>query len=220
METTLLATKLFIPPVRPGLVSRTRLLQKLNETLSRSLALISAPAGFGKTTLLAQWIHSAQPPIPTGWLSLEETENDPARFWDYFIAAVKSVHPTAGDESLPLLHSSQPVPIESTLTLLINDLATVSGDLVLVLDDYHFIQSPAVLRGLTFFLEHMPPQVHVVIATRTDPSLPLAGLRGRGALHEIRAADLRFSAEEAAALLTGADAPVLSGEQLRSWLLR
>ena len=208
MATTLLATKLFIPPVAPNLVLRPRLMQRLLGVLNSRLVLVSAPAGFGKTTLLSQWSHSCH--IPITWLSLEEAENDPVRFWDYLIAALRKIAPTIGETTLAQLHSSQPVHIESTLTTLINDIATISGDLILVLDDYHFIQSEAVHKGVTFLLEHLPTKMHIVIATREDPPLPLARFRGKGMLLDIRVDDLRFTPDEVIALLAGMGGPILS----------
>ena len=216
METTLLATKLFIPPAAPGLVARPRLLEKLKAALTSRLVLISAPAGFGKTTILSQWIHQAKPPIPTAWLSLAETENDPTRFWEYFIAAVRTIRPAVGETAVSLLQASQPVPIESALTDLVNDLTTVQNDFVLVLDDYHFIQSLPVHRGLTFLVEHIPPRMHLVISTRADPPLPLPHLRGRGLMLEIGADDLRFTLAEATGLLRTLLEPELPLEDLRA----
>ena len=208
METSLLATKLFIPPVAPGMVSRPRLLERLQGVLNSRLTLVSAPAGFGKTTLLGQWI--ADGGIPTAWLSVEDSENDPARFWEYFISAIRTIHPAIGENLLPLLLSAQPPPIESVLTSLINEISTLKDSIVIVLDDYHSIQSEAVHKGLTFFLEHIPANMHVLIGTRVDPPLPLARFRGKGTLMEIGVDDLRFSREETASLLTGLGAPVMS----------
>ncbi len=199
--TPFLATKLFIPPVTPGLVARPRLLQKLSGAFSTRLVLVSAPAGFGKTTVISEWIHSSRPPMPTAWLSLEDAENDPVRFWDYFTAALRTIHPSVGETFLSLQHSSEPVPVESALTTMINDLSAVLRDFVLVLDDYHFIGSPPVHRGVNFLLEHMPPAMHLVIATRADPPLALPHLRGRGLMLEIGADDPRFTLEEATGLL-------------------
>jgi len=148
---------------------------------------VSAPAGFGKTTFLSEWARQVKPPMRVAWLSLEEGENDPARFWDYLIAALRMIQPNIGEGILPFLHSQQPLPVNSMLTLLINDLTAISEDFFLVLDDCHFIQSPPVHDGLTFLLEHMPPRMHLVIATRTDPPLPVAHFRGKGTMIEIRA---------------------------------
>ena len=216
MDTTLLATKLFVPPVRPGTVPRARLVAKLKAALSSSLILVSAPAGFGKTTLLTAWIHTSEPPVPTAWLSLEESENDPVSFWEYFIATLRTLHPGAGEASLRLLRSSQPAPIEATLSLLINDITAIGGDRILVLDDYHFIRASAVHRGVEFFLDHMPPGMHMVIATRADPPLPLPHFRGKGMISEIRTDDLRLTLEEAADLLSTLGAPALPVEAIKA----
>jgi LuxR family maltose regulon positive regulatory protein len=216
VETTLLATKLFIPQVRRGTVPRPRLVEKLETALSNSLTLVSAPAGFGKTTLIGEWIHGSRPPIPTAWLSLEESENDPVSFWEYFVAALRTLHPAVGESSLRLLRSSQPAPIESAVSLLINDIAAISDDRVFVLDDYHFIRTPAVHRGVEFLVDHMPPRMHLVIATRADPPLPLPRFRGKGVISEIRTGDLRLTLEEAAELLSTLGAPAVSAESLKA----
>ena len=166
---TLLATKIFIPLLRPGLVSRPRLLERLQVGLQNNLVLVSAPPGFGKTTLLSQWVNSARPSFSTAWVSLGEEENDPLRFWDYFVAAIRTVLPDVGETALSWLHSQQSIPIQSVLTLLINDLARISRDLILVLEDYHFIQYQPIHNGVAFLLDHMPARMHLVIATRVDP---------------------------------------------------
>jgi LuxR family transcriptional regulator, maltose regulon positive regulatory protein len=214
--TTLLTTKLFIPPVRPGIVPRPRLVEKLNAAMSNNFILISAPAGFGKTTLLSEWIHSNHPPIPIAWLSLEESENDPSSFWQYFIGALRTMNSSVGESSLRLLQSSQPSPIQATLSLLINDIAAISGDRFLVLDDYHFIQNATVHHGLEYFIDHMPPGMHLVIATRADPPLPLPHFRGKGIMSEIRTDDLRLTLEEATDLLSTLGAPVLPAEGIKA----
>jgi len=216
VETTLLSTKLFIPQVRRGTVPRPRLVEKLKTALSSSLTLISAPAGFGKTTVISEWIHGSRPPIPTAWLSVEESENDPVSFWEYFIAALRTLHPGAGETSLRLLRSSQPVPIQTTLSLLINDIAAIGGDRILVLDDYHFIRATTVHRGVEFFVDHMPPGIHLVIATRVDPPLPLPRFRGKGVISEIRTDDLRLTLEEATDLLSILGAPHLPAEGIKA----
>jgi LuxR family maltose regulon positive regulatory protein len=169
--------------------------------------LVSAPAGFGKTTLLTEWL-AAGPAGPGGerlaaWLSLDRGDNDPASFWAYVIAALRTVASEVGEGALALLDAPQPAPIEVVLTTLLNDLGAVAGEIVLVLDDYHVIEGREVQGGMAFLLDHLPPGLHVVIASRADPVLPLARLRARGELAEIRAAQLRFTAEEAAAYLTG-----------------
>jgi LuxR family transcriptional regulator, maltose regulon positive regulatory protein len=198
MATTILATKLYVPPPRPKVVLRPRLIERLNEGLSTGskLTLISASAGFGKTTLLSDWIVGCS--MPAAWLSLDEGDNDPIRFLAYVVAALQTVVPNIGAGVLAVLQSPQPPPTESILTALLNEIATVSDKFVLVIDDYHVVNAKPVDEAVAFLLEHMPPQMHLVIATREDPSLPLARLRARGQLTELRAADLRFTPFEAA----------------------
>ena len=217
METTLLTTKLFIPPARPGLVARPRLMERLQSALSCSLVLISAPAGSGKTTLVSDWVRRVKEQCPTAWVSLDEGDNDPVRFWDYFIAALQKLRPTIGETALSLLLSPQPTyPIEAVLTALINDLSSISDDLALVLDDYHLIKSEDIHTGITFLLDHLPPKMHLVIATRTDPPLALAHFRGRGTMLEIGADDLRFTLDEAINLLREILGPALSSEDIEA----
>ncbi|MEC4687867.1 MAG: LuxR C-terminal-related transcriptional regulator, partial [Nitrospirota bacterium] len=198
----LLETKLYIPKWRPGLVSRPRLIERLNQGIERKLTLISAPAGSGKTTLLAEWL-AATPASerPAAWFSLDQSDNDPALFWSYFITALQKIQSEVGERALSLLHSPQPPPIESVLTTLINEITAVSHDFVLVLDDYHVIDAQPVHSAVAFLLDHLPPQMHLVIASRSDPPLPLARLRARGESTELRASDLRFTPDEAAAFL-------------------
>jgi len=205
VPTALLETKLYVPRSRRGLVLRPRLIERLDRGTASKLMLVSAPAGFGKTTLLAEWL-AAGPAVSTdersaAWLSLDEADNDPARFWTYLIAALRTVAPGVGEGALELLHAPQPPPIESVLTTLLNDLGAITGDIVLVLDDYHVIDAPEVQDGVAFLLDHLPARLHVVIASRADPALPLARLRARGELVETRAAELRFTPDEAAAYL-------------------
>jgi LuxR family maltose regulon positive regulatory protein len=198
----LLETKLYVPKSRPGLVPRPRLIERLDRGTASKLALVSAPAGFGKTTLLADWLATDE--RPAAWLSLDRSDNDPASFWAHVVSALQSVSPKVGESTLALLQESQPPPIEHVLTPLLNDVGAIPRDIVLVLDDYHVIDAREVHEGLAFLLDHVPPKLHLVIAGRADPALPLAKLRARGELVEIRAADLRFTTEEAAAYLTGA----------------
>jgi LuxR family maltose regulon positive regulatory protein len=195
----LLTTKLFIPQPRPDLVSRLRLIKQLNEGLHCKLTLISAPAGFGKTTLVSEWISNCGRPV--AWLSLDVGDNDLSRFLAYFIAALQTVAVNIGAGVLGALQSPQPPPAESILTTLLNEITAVPDNFLLVLDDYHVIDSKPVDQALTFLVEHLPPQMHLVIATREDPHLPLARLRARDQLTELRAADLRFSPSEAAEFL-------------------
>jgi LuxR family maltose regulon positive regulatory protein len=181
------------------------LIERLNAGLHRKLTLVSAPAGFGKTTLLSEWAHhgrgkpGACPPV--AWVSLDRGDSDPARFWAYFIAALQTVRADVGKAILAAFQSPQPPPIEAVLTALINEITAVSDDFALVLDDYHLIEAQPIHSALAFLLDHLPPQMHLVIAGRADPPLPLARLRGRGQLTELREDDLRFTLDEAAAFL-------------------
>jgi LuxR family transcriptional regulator, maltose regulon positive regulatory protein len=201
----ILATKLYIPPPPPKVVLRARLIERLNEGLSAGrtpgLTLISAPAGFGKTTLVSEWVAGCG--RPAAWLSLDEGDSDPTRFLTYLVAALRTAAPKLGEGVLEVLHASQsqPPPTESILTALLNEITTLPGNLILVLDDYHVIDSRPVDDALTFLVEHLPPQMHLVITTREDPALPIPRLRARSQLIELRAADLRFTPFEAAEFL-------------------
>ncbi|HEY7014920.1 MAG TPA: LuxR C-terminal-related transcriptional regulator [Streptosporangiaceae bacterium] len=197
----LLATKLHMPRPRPDLVPRPRLAERLDEGLARGLMLVCAPAGYGKTVLLADWARRG--PQPVAWLSLDAGDNDPARFWRHGVAALDRSRPGLAERVGPLFGPPAPASYEGLVTALINELAAGSDadQVLLVLDDYHLIDSQAVHTSLGFLLEHRPPGLHVVLASRSDPPLALARLRGRGQLTELRAADLRFTADEAAALL-------------------
>jgi LuxR family maltose regulon positive regulatory protein len=213
MTTPLLATKLFIPPPRPNLVLRPRLIERLDEGRYRKLALISAPAGFGKTTLVSGWLAGGE--RPAAWLSLDEGDSDPARFLTYLVAALQTLATGIGASALAALQSPQPPPSDMVLTAMLNGIATsISDHFVLVLDDYHLVDAKPVDAALTYLLEHLPSQMHLVIATREDPRLPLARLRGRGHLTELRAADLRFTAPEAAEFLNQAMGLDLSAEDV------
>jgi LuxR family maltose regulon positive regulatory protein len=212
MSIPLLATKLHIPPLRPDFVPRRRLLDRLEAGLRRKLILISAPAGFGKTTLLSEWHTSPQgQALSLTWVLLDEQDNDPNRFWSYVLAALETVRPGTSESAGRLLQTL-PAPsaatgdrsrsLQNVLTALVNDLVDEqAGDgsappLVLVLDDYHSIHTPAIHDSLAFFLDYMPPATHVVILSRADPPLPLARLRARDQLLELRVTDLRFTADE------------------------
>ncbi len=181
METSLLATKLTIPPLRIPFVPRPRLVERLRECLNYNLVLISASAGFGKTTLLSDWAGH-DPGMPIAWLSLEEADNDPVRFWDYVLGSLKTLQPAFGESTSAMLHSGQPLPVPSLLTVLINEVAALRSPLVLVLDDYHLVTAKPVHDGIAYLIEHMPSLMHVMIATRADPPLPLAHFRGKGVL--------------------------------------
>ncbi|MBA2713960.1 MAG: LuxR family transcriptional regulator, partial [Rubrobacteraceae bacterium] len=212
MSTSILATKLYIPPPRPQAVLRRRLIEQLNEGLHRKLTLVCAPAGFGKTTLISEWLAGCE--RPAAWLSLEEGDSDPARFLSYLVAAFQTIAANVGEGVLGALRSPQPPPTEAVLTVLLNDITAFEDDSVLVLDDYHAVDARAVDDVLTFLLEHQPPRMHLVIATREDPNLPLARLRAGGQLTELRASDLRFTPSEAAGFLEGAMGLDLSAEDI------
>jgi len=214
MPEILLRTKLSVPPLRASLVLRPHLIERLDQwqQLGHKLTLISAPAGFGKTTLICEWVGNlrldtakeSQSNNRCAWLSLDEGDNDPTRFLVYFVTALKQIEgieTTFGDSTLSMLRSPQPPLTNVILASLINEVTDIPDRIVLVLDDYHSIESASVDDALTFLLEHLPPQMHLIIATRDDPNLQISRLRGRGQLTELRAADLRFSASEAAEFL-------------------
>jgi LuxR family maltose regulon positive regulatory protein len=254
MAMPLLQTKLYVPPVRPELVPRPRLIEQLNAGLHRKLTLVSAPAGFGKTTLLSEWVADFRLPIAdfglrstenlpparvdtiqnpksktqnprVAWVSLDEGDNDPSRFWAYFIAALQTIEARVGESVLSAFQAPQPPPAapasrseaertQSVLATLINEMAAVPHRLALVLDDYHVIQAQPIHDALEFLLGHLPGNMHLVIATRSDPPLHLARLRGRGQLTELRQADLRFTPDEAAAFLNQATGLNLTTQQI------
>ncbi len=197
----LLATKLHMPGSRAGLVPRPRLTERLDEGLERGLVLVCAPAGYGKTVLLADWARRSQ--YPAGWLSLDAGDNDPARFWRHTLGALDRARPGVADRMGPLLGPPAPASFEPLVSALINELAGPSDDreLLLVLDDYHMIGSQEVHASIDFLLDHRPDTLQLIVASRSDPPLALARLRARGQLAEVRAAELRFTAGEAAALL-------------------
>jgi LuxR family transcriptional regulator, maltose regulon positive regulatory protein len=195
----ILTTKLYIPKPRSNLVSRPRLLDKLDEGLGKKLTLVSATAGFGKTTLLSEWASRTSRSM--AWLSLDEGDSEPVRFLAHLIAALQRVQPSFGETIQASLQASRSPPLEPVLSSLINDIARREDALTLILDDYHLIGSEAIHQVLTFFLEHLPPQLTLVITSRVDPPLPLSRLRGQGQLTELRTANLRFTAEEAESFL-------------------
>jgi LuxR family transcriptional regulator, maltose regulon positive regulatory protein len=213
MAGRLLETKLQVPRRRRDLVARPRLSERLSRVAESELTLVSAPAGFGKTTLLADWqAGPASSGRSAAWLSLDQRDNDPALFWMYVATALNTAY-GVGADAIALLQSPQQ-SIEAVIASLLNDLQGVSSDVVLVLDDYHVIDARGIQDGMAFLLEHLPQHVHVVIASRADPPLPLARLRGRGELVEIRAAELRFTADEAAAYLNGAMGLALTAQDV------
>jgi len=197
----ILATKLYVPQPRAALVARPGLRERLERGLDGPLTVIAAPAGFGKTTLLADWLASSPRPRQVAWLSLDAADSDPRQFLRYLVAAFQTIAPAAGHAALAVLQSAQPPPLETLMPVVANDLVQAAEGCVLVLDDYHTIDGPAVHQVLAYLLDHLPPQLHLVIATRVDPPLPLARLRARGQLTELRAHDLRFTPAEAAQFL-------------------
>ncbi|MGA7204763.1 MAG: helix-turn-helix transcriptional regulator, partial [Specibacter sp.] len=225
MTAPLLETKLNIPKPRSSQVARPRLSARLNKGAESALTLVSAPAGFGKTTVLTEWLASSEGHgRDVAWLSLDARDDDPVAFWTYVVAALARAVPGIGAKALLLLKPPL-APFETFLSILLNDLQATSGELVLVLDDYHVIHSRDIQEGMAFLVQNLPPQVHLVIAGRADPALPLVRLRGRGALVELRAADLRFTAAEAAEYLkdamgldlTAANLDAL-GERTEGWI--
>lgn len=204
MSMPILATKLYVPPFRANGVLRPRLSERLDAGIRSQLILVSAPAGFGKTTAVSEWAAGCsrlEPEVRPAWLSLDGEDGDPVRFLTYLVAALQTVAADVGEAALDMLQSPQPPPIESMLTALLNEIATLPQGVVLVLDDYHLVDSEPVDGAVAFLLEHLPPQLHLIIATREDPRLPLARWRARGQLTELRAADLRFTPSEAAEFL-------------------
>ncbi len=205
MATPLLSTKLYIPPLRRSLVRRTRLLERLNRGLHRKLTLVSAPAGFGKTTLLVEWIHELKretsPPVRVAWVSLDSGDDDPARFVAYLSAAIRQAGEGLDQAGGDSLEAAGALALEPHLVTLINRVAARPHTLLLVLDDYHLITSQVIHDALAFLLDHQAENMHLVLATRGDPPLPLARLRARGELTELRQSDLRFTVEETTTFL-------------------
>lgn len=214
MSVPLLSTKFYIPPARAEIVSRPRLTEKLLVGVNRpqSFTLLSGPAGAGKTTLLSQFVAQLQRPV--AWLSLDETDDDPGRFWTYLLTACQSVLDGVGQSALALLDTPQPLPDDTIPTILINDLAEQKQALVLVLDDYHVIQKPSIQAGFSFLLAHLPDNLHVVVSTRVDPPWSLGRYRARNQMIEIRAQDLRFSIAETAEFLNQTMGLNLSAEDV------
>jgi LuxR family maltose regulon positive regulatory protein len=202
MAMPLLKTKLYIPPLRPGLVSRPRLIARLDQGLrpGNKLILISAPAGYGKSTLLCEWVH--QSTVPVAWLSLD-TDDDSSHFWTYFVAAIQTLDASLAPGAERLLDASllEPPPIQTLLVPLLNEVAALPGKIVLILDDYHVITNEVVHDGIAYLLDHQPEQLHLVLSTRADPPLAVVRLRARDQLTELRADDLRFTADETTGFL-------------------
>lgn len=209
----LIATKFHIPPARTDFIARPRLRAMLDTGAGGALTLISAPPGFGKSTLVADWIHSRVASHPA-WLSLDESDNQPVIFWRYFVAALQRPHAELGETAQTMLSAAQPPEIETILATLINDLAAMNEQLALVIDDYHLVQSPDIHNSLNFFLDHQPVNFHLMLLTREDPPLNLARRRARRQITEIRATDLRFDNDEAAAFLHATMRLTLTPEQV------
>ena len=218
----LLATKLVVPPSRPGRVARPRLLRRLRAATGQELVLVCAPAGFGKSTLLADWVGDDG--RIAAWLSLDQADNDPVRFWRHIAAAVDAARPGVAQRAGVLVGGPGSTSVMAAVTALVNDLASAQQDLLLVVDDYHVIQTADVHRSLTFLLDHLPAPLCLALAGRSDPPLPLARLRARGQLVELRAEDLRFTHGEAGELLAAGAGPALTealvsalGERTEGW---
>jgi LuxR family transcriptional regulator, maltose regulon positive regulatory protein len=218
LSSPLLETKFYYPPPRPQQVTRPRLLARLNESLSHKLALVSAPAGYGKTTLVVEWV-SQIPGASVAWLSLDDGDNDPVRFLTYLITALQRALPGTSERALSMLHAprkvaSKALPDMSLLNLLMNDLAQVDEPIILVLEDYHLIHVETIHENITYLLEHLPANVHLLLTSRAEPPLPLSRLRGRGQLLELRTHDLRFTNQEAGEFLNRSMKLGLSNEKL------
>lgn len=201
MPTPLLLTKLTRPQLRPHRVGRPALIERMDTGLAGKLTLVCAPAGYGKTTLVLEWLTQLNKEYSFGWISLDDSDNDPVRFLAYLIAAIQQSYPEFGESTNALVHAPQPPPGEIILTTLLNEMAAIPTPLILILDDYHTIQTPAIHKNLATWLEHQPAMIHLVLISREDPLLPIARLRARGQLTEIRQDDLRFSKQECADFL-------------------
>ncbi len=212
MNLPILATKLYIPLPRTTVVPRSRLIEQLNEGLNRKLTLVSASAGFGKTTLIGDWIAGCE--RPAAWLSLDKGDNDAKRFLAHFVAALQTIEESFGRSAANALQSPQPPPTETILTMLLNEISAYPRKFVLVLDDYHQIDAEWLGDCMTFLLDHLPAQMHLVITTRENPQLPLGRIRARGHLSELREADLRFTLDEAAAFLNQAMGLSLTADEM------
>src|SRR5215216_2063982 len=213
MDRQILRAKLYVPRSRPNAVPRPRLFERLDEGARRELTVVSAPAGFGKTTLLSDWSRRSE--LPVAWVSLDERDDDPVRFFLYFIAAIGTIHQGFGEATRAFLSSLQSQEeLEPVLTALSNEILELPRDFVLVLDDYHVIHSEAVHDALAFLLDYSPPPLHLIVAGRASPPLRLPKLRARGSLTELGAPDLRFTHEEAADFLGRTMGLDLAGERV------
>ncbi len=213
MPDTLLSTKLYIPPPRPDLVARPRLTERLEAGTHGKLTLVSAPAGYGKSTLISEWIAHSK--VPTAWLSLDASDNDLAQFFSYLIAALQRINPDIGVDIQPILEVGGDLPIENLLTSLVNDITASATRFTLVLDDYHIIQDIKIHQALDFLFDHFPPGMHMVIISRTIPPMPLGRLRVQRELSDIREVDLRFSFDETTSFLNDLMGLALSPENIQ-----
>jgi LuxR family maltose regulon positive regulatory protein len=216
MDTSILLTKLFIPSVPPGIVHRHHLTERLTAGLNagKSLTLVSAPAGYGKSTLIAEWITAY--PGRAAWLSLDNNDNNPPRFWTYFVTALQTVSESFKPAASQILDSSRNFDTQVFLTALVNEVALFKHQTILVLDDYHVISNSDIHAGMKFLIEHLPPSLNLVVATRTDPPLPLSRLRVGGQLNEVRISDLRFDIDDASSFLNGSMHLELTASDVRA----
>ena len=213
----LLATKFFIPSSSQALISRPRLIELLNLSLEYPLTLVSAPTGFGKTTLLSTWILSLQPEHPQiAWVSLDEGDNEPVLFWMYVLTALDGQQPGLCTQLIKYLQTQQVPPLRSVLQMLINRIAEQLESFLLILDDYHLITEQAIHTNLAYLVEHIPPQLHLIVATRADPPLPISLLRARGRLLEVRTDELRCNPDEVVAFLKKSTSIELSQDMIKA----
>ena len=223
LERPILAGKLAIPPLRPGTVVRESLLARLDDALATELGLVVAQAGWGKTTLLLAWaarVAGATPPCRVAWVTLDDSDDDSHRFWSYVSAALHQAGVTVSDGVLSALRVPSVDPIEFAVPQLLNDLASHAGCSVLVLDDYQSVTDRRIQESFEYFLTYLSPYVHMVLGSRLDPALPLARIRARGELVELRAADLRFSSTEAAELVSAVAGVELDRQATDALVLR
>ena len=216
MNDNLLLTKLYVPPPNPRVVIRPRLIARLNDGLARDskLALISAPVGYGKSTLASSWLATTE--CPVAWLSLDPEDNEPRRFWTYFVAAIQTIYPKLGQATRALLNSTQMPSNEGLLSSLINQITSVPNKFILVIDDFHLLEDTSIHQGINFLLDHLPSKIHLVITTREDPPIPLPQMRAKGEMLELRANDLRFSIEESAEFLNQKMGLTLQTEEINA----